>query len=210
MAGESTLIAAPTGSGKTLAAFLCAIDRMVFDKSNTRPRGVRILYISPVKALARDVERNLQEPLAGICDLAKGRGDAHRVPRVAVRSGDTPQTERQRMRRDPPDILITTPESLFLILTSEAREILRTVDIVILDEIHAIVGTKRGAHLALSVERVARLAGRPIQRIGLSATSRPLDLVARFLAGSRGRRVEIVPSWGSELLTCGSSPRCWT
>ena len=196
MAGESTLIAAPTGSGKTLAAFLCAIDRMVFDKSNTRPRGVRILYISPVKALARDVERNLQEPLAGICDLAKGRGDAHRVPRVAVRSGDTPQTERQRMRRDPPDILITTPESLFLILTSEAREILRTVDIVILDEIHAIVGTKRGAHLALSVERVARLAGRPIQRIGLSATSRPLDLVARFLAGSRGRRVEIVDASG--------------
>jgi ATP-dependent Lhr-like helicase len=209
MAGESTLIAAPTGSGKTLAAFLCAIDRMVFDGSGaqtaavpgpgrspkagrSREGGVRILYISPVKALARDVERNLQEPLAGICDLARGRGDVFRVPRVAVRSGDTPQADRQKMRRDPPDILITTPESLFLILTSDAREILRTVDTIIVDEIHAIVGTKRGAHLALSVERVARLTGRPIQRIGLSATSRPLDLVARFLAGSRGRGVEII------------------
>ena len=193
LAGESTLIAAPTGSGKTLAAFLCAIDRMVFDVAETAARrGVRILYISPVKALARDVERNLQEPLAGICELARERGEPHRVPRVAVRSGDTPQNERQKMRRHPPDILITTPESLFLILTSDAREILRTVDTVILDEIHAIVGTKRGAHLALSVERVARLAGRPIQRIGLSATSRPLDLVARFLSGSRGRKVQIV------------------
>ncbi len=191
LGGRSTLIAAPTGSGKTLAAFLCAIDRMVFDPAPA-VRGVRILYISPVKALARDVERNLQEPLKGICDLARERGEPHRVPVVAVRSGDTPQTERQKMRRQPPDILITTPESLFLILTSEAREILATVDTVILDEIHAIVGTKRGAHLALSVERVARLAGRPIQRIGLSATSRPLDLVARFLAGSKGRKVEII------------------
>ena len=196
MASESTLIAAPTGSGKTLAAFLCAIDRMVFDGSDAAPfplrRGVRILYISPVKALAKDVEKNLQEPLAGICELAKDRGDAYRVPRVAVRSGDTPQSERQKMRRDPPDILITTPESLFLILTSDAREILRSVDTVIIDEIHAIVGTKRGVHLALSIERVMRLAGKPVQRIGLSATSRPLDLVARFLAGSRGRKVEIV------------------
>jgi ATP-dependent Lhr-like helicase len=194
MAGESTLISAPTGSGKTLAAFLCAIDRMVFHTAEDRPerRGVRILYISPVKALARDVERNLQEPLASICALAEERGEAHHVPRVAVRSGDTPQNERQKMRRDPPDILITTPESLFLILTSEAREILRAVDSVIVDEIHAIVGSKRGAHLALSVERLVRLAGRPVQRIGLSATSRPLDLVARFLAGSRGREVKVV------------------
>ncbi len=196
IASQSTLIAAPTGSGKTLAAFLCAIDRMVFDGSEAQPssarRGVRILYISPVKALAKDVERNLQEPLAGICELARERGDAYRVPRVAVRSGDTPQSERQKMRRDPPDILITTPESLFLILTSESREILRSVDTVIVDEIHAIVGTKRGAHLALSMERVARLAGKPVQRIGLSATSRPLDLVARFLAGSRGHKVEII------------------
>lgn len=196
MASASTLIAAPTGSGKTLAAFLCAIDRMVFGGAEAASaparRGVRILYISPVKALAKDVEKNLQEPLAGICSLAKERGDSYRVPRVAVRSGDTPQSERQKMRRDPPDILITTPESLFLILTSDAREILRGVDTVIVDEIHAIVGTKRGAHLALSIERVMRLAGKPIQRIGLSATSRPLDLVARFLAGARGRKVEIV------------------
>ena len=209
MAGESTLISAPTGSGKTLAAFMCAIDRMVFDGSGpgvatvpaagrvrkaaaARGGGVRILYISPVKALARDVERNLQEPLAGICALARDHGEVFRVPRVAVRSGDTPQSERQKMRRDPPDILITTPESLFLILTSDAREILRMVDTVIVDEIHAIVGTKRGAHLALSIERVMKLAGKPIQRIGLSATSRPLDLVARFLAGSRGRKVQVI------------------
>ena len=192
IAGESTLISAPTGSGKTLAAFLCAVDRMVFDLSGAAPRGVRILYISPVKALARDVERNLQEPLASICALAQERGVPHRVPRVAVRTGDTPQSERQKMRRDPPEILITTPESLFLILTSEARDILASVDTVIIDEIHAIVGTKRGAHLALSIERVRRLSGRSIQRIGLSATSRPLDLVARFLAGSRGPHIEII------------------
>lgn len=194
MAGESTLISAPTGSGKTLAAFLCAIDRMLFKENvdRARPRGARILYISPVKALARDVERNLQEPLSGICALAAERGERHHVPRVAVRSGDTPQNERQKMRRDPPDILISTPESLFLVLTSEARDILRTVDTVIVDEIHAIVGSKRGAHLALSLERLARLTGRPLQRIGLSATSRPLDLVARFLAGTRGRKVEII------------------
>jgi ATP-dependent Lhr-like helicase len=192
MAGESTLLAAPTGSGKTLAAFLCAIDRLVFGEAETKRGGVRILYISPVKALARDVERNLQEPLAGLCALAESRGDSFLKPRIAVRSGDTPQNERQKMRREPPDILITTPESLFLILTSDAREILRSVDTVIVDEIHAIVGTKRGAHLALSLERVARLAGRPVQRIGLSATSRPLDLVARFLGGARGRGVKIV------------------
>jgi ATP-dependent Lhr-like helicase len=193
MAGESTLISAPTGSGKTLAAFLCAIDRMVFEpREKDDPSGVRTLYISPVKALARDVERNLQEPLAGICALAKTRGVLHRVPRVAVRSGDTPANERQKMRRDPPDILITTPESLFLILTSEARAILRTVECVIVDEIHAIVGSKRGAHLALSIERVTALVGRPVQRIGLSATSRPLDLVARFLIGSRNHKVAVV------------------
>lgn len=193
LAGESTLISAPTGSGKTLAAFLCAIDRLMFEEpSEEAPRGVRVLYISPVKALAKDVERNLQEPLAGIRALAVERGVAHRVPRVAVRSGDTPQSERQKMRRDPPEILITTPESLFLILTSDARSILRSVETVIVDEIHAIVGTKRGAHLALSVERVARLAGRPVQRIGLSATSRPLELVARYLAGTRGPEVHVV------------------
>jgi ATP-dependent Lhr-like helicase len=193
MAGESTLISAPTGSGKTLAAFLCAIDRLVFEsREKDHTPGVRTLYISPVKALARDVERNLQEPLAGICALAKTRGVLHKVPRVAVRSGDTPANERQKMRRDPPDILITTPESLFLILTSEARAMLRTVECVIVDEIHAIVGSKRGAHLALSVERVTALVGRPVQRIGLSATSRPLDLVARFLIGSRNHKVAIV------------------
>jgi ATP-dependent Lhr-like helicase len=193
MAGDSTLISAPTGSGKTLAAFLCAIDRLVFEppEKDDAP-GVRTLYISPVKALARDVERNLQEPLAGICALARERGVPHRIPRVAVRSGDTPQNERQKMRRHPPDILITTPESLFLILTSEARVILGTVECVIVDEIHAIVGSKRGAHLALSVERVTALVGRPVQRIGLSATSRPLELVARFLIGSRNHKVAIV------------------
>ena len=202
LAGRSTLISAPTGSGKTLAAFLCAIDRLVFQhtpratrgrsRGSSEDRGVRVLYISPVKALARDVERNLQEPLSAICDLASAQNAVFYRPAVAVRSGDTPQAERQRMRRNPPDILITTPESLFLILTSDARRMLASVETIIVDEIHAIVGTKRGAHLAVSLERVARLAARPVQRVGLSATCRPLDLVARFLAGSRGPKVEVV------------------
>src|SRR5919206_718308 len=141
----------------------------------------RVLYVSPLKALAVDVERNLRAPIAGIANRAAARGDAYHVPAVAVRTGDTPAIERARFQREPADILITTPESLYLLLTSNAREALRTIDTVIIDEIHALVPTKRGAHLALSLERLEAFCERPPQRIGLSATQRPLDEVARFL-----------------------------
>src|SRR5438128_1619172 len=169
--GRHTLIQAPTGSGKTLAAFLYGIDRL-----NASPgEGLRLLYVSPLKALNYDVERNLRGPLAGL------RSDL----RVAVRTGDTPQKERAQMLRTPPDILITTPESLFLLLTSRARELLRSVDTLILDEVHAVAGTKRGAHLSLSVERLADLVAGPLQRIALSATQRPLEEIVRFVAGGQ-------------------------
>src|SRR5262245_35169878 len=174
--GGHVLIQAPTGSGKTLAAFLSAIDRLTASSGT----GLRVLYVSPLKALNYDVERNLRGPLAG---LQSGL-------RVAVRTGDTPQKERAAMLREPPDILITTPESLFLLLTSRARELLRSVDTLILDEVHAVAGTKRGAHLALSVERLEALAAQPIQRIGLSATQRPLEEIGRFVSG--GRSIELV------------------
>src|ERR671915_1909903 len=174
--GEHTLIQAPTGSGKTLAAFLYGIDRL-----NEAPgEGLRLLYVSPLKALNYDVERNLRGPLAGLQSELS----------VAVRTGDTPQRERQQMLRRAPDILITTPESLFLMLTSQARSVLATVETVIVDEVHAVAGTKRGAHLALSLERLDHLLERPAQRIGLSATQRPLEEVARFLGGQAP--VEIV------------------
>jgi ATP-dependent Lhr-like helicase len=175
--GANTLIQAPTGSGKTLAAFLYAIDRL----TPTPGEGLRVLYVSPLKALNYDVERNLRGPLAGLQSQLS----------VAVRTGDTPQKERAAMLRTAPDILITTPESLFLMLTSRAREVLRTVDTVIIDEVHAVAGTKRGAHMALSLERLQRLVGdRPLQRIGLSATQRPLEEIGRFVGG--GRSVELV------------------
>ncbi len=173
--GKYTLIQAPTGSGKTLAAFLYAIDKL----TPAPGAGMRVLYVSPLKALNYDVERNLRGPLAGLRSQL----------RVAVRTGDTSQKERQAMLRDAPDILITTPESLFLLLTSQARELLRTVDTVIVDEVHAVAGTKRGAHLALSLERLERLAG-GFQRVGLSATQRPLEEIGRFVAG--GRPIELV------------------
>jgi ATP-dependent Lhr-like helicase len=174
--GGHTLIQAPTGSGKTLAAFLYGIDRL-----NPEPgQGLRLLYVSPLKALNYDIERNLRGPLAGL------RSEL----RVAVRTGDTPQKERAAMLREPPDILITTPESLFLLLTSRAREALRSVRTLIVDEVHAVAGTKRGAHLALSVERLERLVGEPIQRIGLSATQRPLEEIGRFVSG--GQEIELV------------------
>jgi ATP-dependent Lhr-like helicase len=175
--GANTLIQAPTGSGKTLAAFLYAIDRL----TPAPGAGLRVLYVSPLKALNYDVERNLRGPLAGLQSPLS----------VAVRTGDTPQKERAAMLRHAPDILITTPESLFLLLTSQARELLRTVDTLILDEVHAVAGTKRGAHLALSVERLQQLLGdRPLQRIGLSATQRPLEEIGRFVSG--GRAIELV------------------
>jgi len=185
--GESTLVLSPTGSGKTLAAFLWAIDRVMFAPLPERDRRCRVLYVSPLKALAVDVERNLRSPIAGITVAAGRRGDDFTGPAVLVRTGDTPAAERARFLRDPADILITTPESLYLLLTSRAREVLRSVETVIVDEIHALVPTKRGAHLSLSLERLQALCGRPLQRIGLSATQRPLDEVARFLGGAERR-----------------------
>lgn len=177
-AGGHALVVAPTGSGKTLAAFLHAIDRLLF---HPHSGGTRVVYVSPLKALGVDVERNLRIPLAGIRSIA---GDARDVT-VGVRSGDTPQRERARLKRNPPDILITTPESLYLMLTSSARDTLRDVETVIVDEIHAIAGDKRGTHLTLSLERLDLLVGRDVQRIALSATVRPIDAVARFLGGDR-------------------------
>src|ERR1700753_975574 len=144
----------------------------------------RVIYISPIKALAVDVERNLRAPLVGIAQAAQRLGHAYQEPTVAIRTGDTPTAERARFLRHPSDILITTPESLYLLLTSQPRELLRSVDTVILDEIHALVPTKRGSHLSLSLERLEKLTGRRIQRIGLSATQRPLEEVARFLGGA--------------------------
>ncbi len=193
--GSHVLIQAPTGSGKTLAAFLSAIDRLTAGSASgegagARPQtdaasggvpaaspghGLRVLYVSPLKALNYDVERNLRGPLAGL------QSELH----VAVRTGDTPPKERAAMLREPPDILITTPESLFLLLTSRAREMLRSVETLILDEVHAVAGTKRGAHLALSVERLEELAAQPVQRIGLSATQRPLEEIGKFVSGAR-------------------------
>jgi ATP-dependent Lhr-like helicase len=187
--GEHTLLLAPTGSGKTLAAFLVAIDRLMFRTAQqTAEVGTRVLYISPLKALGVDIERNLRGPLAGVRAVAELNGAAITLPTVAIRSGDTPQNERRHIERHPPDILITTPESLYLLLTSKAREMLATVDTVIVDEIHSLAANKRGAHLFVSLERLEELreqAGRdnPLQRIGLSATQRPLDEIARLLGG---------------------------
>jgi ATP-dependent Lhr-like helicase len=184
--GDSTLVLAPTGSGKTLAAFLFCLDRLMFTPQPPKASRCRVLYVSPLKALAVDVERNLRAPLTGIAQVAERRGDSFVTPAIAIRTGDTPQSERARFQREPADILITTPESLYLLLTSNAREALRSIDTVIIDEIHALVPTKRGAHLMLSIERLAALrkqSGAPLQRIGLSATQRPLDEVARFLGG---------------------------
>jgi ATP-dependent Lhr-like helicase len=183
-AGEHALLIAPTGSGKTLAAFLWCVDRLAAARPGRAP-GVRVVYVSPLKALVYDVERNLRAPLAGIAAAAERLGIELTLPSVAVRTGDTPSKERQAQSRHPSDILITTPESLYLLLTSQARDTLRTVDTIVVDEVHALAPTKRGAHLALSLERLAHLAARDPQRIGLSATARPLDEVARFLGGDR-------------------------
>ena len=183
--GESMLLLSPTGSGKTLAAFLWCINRLMFDPTPAPRERCRVLYVSPLKALAVDVERNLRAPLAGIANVAASRDEPHTMPAVAVRTGDTPASERTKFKREPADILITTPESLYLLLTSTSRESLRFIDTVIVDEIHALVPTKRGAHLALSLERLEHLCGHPLQRLGLSATQRPLDEVARFLGGAQ-------------------------
>ena len=174
--GAHVLIQAPTGSGKTLAAFLYALDRL----HSSAGDGLRVLYVSPLKALNYDIERNLRGPLAGLQSQV----------RVGVRTGDTPAKERRELLKAPPDILITTPESLFLLLSSQARETLRSVETLILDEVHAVAGTKRGAHLSLSVERLDQLAERPVQRIGLSATQRPIEEIGAFVSG--GRPITIV------------------
>jgi ATP-dependent helicase Lhr and Lhr-like helicase len=194
-AGRHALVVAPTGSGKTLAAFLWALDRLAADAPPPDPRHrCRVLYVSPLKALAVDVQRNLRSPLTGIRQAAQRAGLPPPEITVGMRTGDTPADERRLFARTPPDVLVTTPESLFLLLTSAARESLRGVRTVILDEVHAVAGTKRGAHLALSLERLDALlvgaGGAPAQRIGLSATVRPLDEVATFLAGARP--VEVV------------------
>ncbi|MFC7488107.1 ATP-dependent helicase [Knoellia sp. CPCC 206453] len=189
--GHHALVVAPTGSGKTLSAFLWALDRLGTEPMpEEKLRRCRVLYISPMKALAVDVERNLRSPLVGIGHAATRLGVPQPDITVSVRSGDTPANERRTFARAPSDILITTPESLFLLLTSQAREALRGVETVILDEVHAVAGTKRGAHLALSLERLDALLDQPTQRIGLSATVEPVDEVARYLAG--GRPVDVV------------------
>lgn len=193
--GENALVVAPTGSGKTLAAFLWALNSLVeqtgqtvLDTGSPTPvegRHVKVLYISPLKALGVDIENNLRAPLTGIARTASRMGlDVPNIT-VGVRSGDTPAAERTRQVRKPPDILITTPESAYLMLTSKAGAILKDVDVVIIDEIHAMAGTKRGVHLALTLERLEKLVARPIQRVGLSATVRPLERVAQFLGGDR-------------------------
>jgi ATP-dependent helicase Lhr and Lhr-like helicase len=196
-AGHHTLIHAPTGSGKTLAAFLWCLDRLVTRPSppptRERPGLVRTLYISPLKALAYDVERNLRAPLAGIALANQRLGEPAPTVTIASRTGDTPAADRRDTLRHPPDILVTTPESLYLMLTSGAREMLRGVEQVVVDEVHVMAGTKRGAHLALSLERLERLNRRSPQRIGLSATQRPLSTIARFLGGiGPGREVTVV------------------
>ncbi|WP_294565177.1 DEAD/DEAH box helicase, partial [uncultured Arthrobacter sp.] len=209
-AGSNALVVAPTGSGKTLAAFLWALDRLLVDGEHSAPasngstgskkapavpaRGTRVLYISPLKALGVDVERNLRAPLIGITQTARRLGLPAPSITVGVRSGDTPQAERRALLTRPPDILITTPESLFLMLTSKARETLSEVHTVIVDEVHAVAGTKRGAHLAVSLARLDALLGKPVQRIGLSATVEPRETVARFLSGNAPVEIVAPPS----------------
>jgi len=183
--GRDVLIAAPTGSGKTLAAFLAAIDQLVRLGLEARlPDATLVVYISPLKALSNDIQRNLEQPLAGIAAVLAQLGLTAPPIRTQVRTGDTPAAQRRAMQRSPPHILVTTPESLYLLLTSASgRAMLAQARSVIVDEIHVLAGTKRGAHLSLSLERLSALCGRRLQRIGLSATQKPMAAVARFLVG---------------------------
>jgi len=203
--GGHALVAAPTGSGKTLAAFLAAIDSLAREGAAGQLRDVtRVVYVSPLKALSNDIQRNLEQPLAGVsAEMLKLGSHAPEI-RAAVRTGDTTQTERAAMRRSPPHILVTTPESLYLLLTSgSGREMLSTVRTVIVDEIHAVAQTKRGAHLSLTLARLAANAAQPVQRIGLSATQKPIEEVAQYLVGGL-----MVPGGGSWGLGTGG-PRLW-
>ena len=192
--GHNTLVIAPTGSGKTLAAFLWAIDKLAGAPREGRASGTRVLYVSPLKALAVDVERNLRTPMAGMARVAAQRGLPAPEISVGLRSGDTSPARRRQLISSPPDVLITTPESLFLMLTSAARQTLAGVETVIVDEVHAIAGTKRGAHLALSLERLDDMLEAPAQRIGLSATVRPPEEVARFLSGASPTTIVAPPA----------------
>ncbi|GAA1479221.1 ATP-dependent helicase [Nocardioides aestuarii] len=192
--GRHALVVAPTGSGKTLSAFLWSLDQLVTREQPPKAERCRVLYVSPLKALAVDVERNLRAPLAGIRHTAERLGEKLPDVTVGLRSGDTSAADRRKLTTAPPDVLITTPESLFLMLTSQARETLRSVETVIVDEVHAVAGTKRGAHLALSLERLDHLLPRPAQRIGLSATVRPTEEVARFLGGQAPVEIVSPPS----------------
>src|SRR5881296_1284692 len=185
--GRQVLISAPTGSGKTLAAFLASLDALFREGVEADlPDETQVVYVSPLKALSNDIRKNLQEPLAGIRALLRETTGREIDVRAEVRTGDTTAAQRQALIKKPPHILVTTPESLYLLLTSESgREMLRTVRTLIMDEIHAVVDDRRGAHLALSVERLAALTKQPLQRIGLSATQKPIEEVARFLVGTR-------------------------
>lgn len=202
-AGQNALVIAPTGSGKTLAAFLWALDGLIREPEPPAKERCRVLYVSPLKALAVDVERNLRAPLAGISRTAARLGEPAPSVTVGIRSGDTTASDRRKLITRPPDIMITTPESLFLMLTSAARDTLTGIRTVIVDEVHSLAGTKRGAHLALSLERLAELTERPPQRIGLSATVRPPERVARFLGGDQPVTVVAPPadkSWDLEIV----------
>ncbi|MCC7141655.1 MAG: DEAD/DEAH box helicase, partial [Candidatus Eisenbacteria bacterium] len=185
-AGRDTLLSAPTGSGKTLAAFLVCIDDLVRRADQgALPEAIQVVYVSPLKALSSDIRRNLEEPLAGIAAVRAALGESPIALRSALRTGDTTQKARQELLRTPPHILITTPESLYLMLTAErSRELLHGVRTVIVDEIHALLKDKRGSHLALSLARLDHVAGRRLQRIGLSATIHPIELAAEFLIGA--------------------------
>src|SRR5271155_4152089 len=187
LAGSTTLISAPTGSGKTLAAFLACLDKLIRKSLHGELEDkTEVLYVSPLKALGNDIQKNLEAPLAEIMQLAAERGLMMPPIRTAVRSGDTPTSERRQMLKKPPHILVTTPESLYILLTAESsRKLLKTVKTVIVDEVHAVADDKRGAHLAISLERLDVLTANPATRIGLSATQRPIELVAEFLTGSK-------------------------
>ena len=185
IAGRDTLISAPTGSGKTLAAFLVAIDRLVRKaEAGTLEDRIEVVYVSPLKALSNDIQRNLEEPLAAIAEVATELGYGLPEIRAALRTGDTSQADRQKIVRNPPHILVTTPESLYLMVTAErAREVLRTVTTVIVDEVHALIRDKRGSHLSLTLARLDHICASRPARIGLSATVKPIEYAAQFLVG---------------------------